>query len=330
MQRRDFITLLGGAAAWPIAARAQQAPTLPVIGYVYGGTADGGGNQTGAFRKGLSEVGFTEGRNVAIEYRFADNDYNRLPELVADLVRRQVAVIATIGTPPAALLAKALTTTIPIVFGTGGDPVLQGLVASLNRPGGNLTGLSFMTSELGGKRLGLMRELLPGTLRLGLLVNSNSNSSAVVDSVYQDALVAATTLGWQVEALSAGSGPEIDAAFASLKQKQIEALLVNPSPLFLSRRVHIASAAMRYAVPAVYPDRQYAEAGGLMSYGPNVLEQYRQGGIYAGRILKGEKPADMPVMLPTKFELVVNLQTAKLLGIAVPPTLLALADEVIE
>jgi putative ABC transport system substrate-binding protein len=325
--RREFITLFGGAAAWPLAARAQQAPKLPVIGYVYGGTADGGANQTAAFRKGLSEAGFAEGRNVAIEYRFADNDYNRLPELVADLVRRQVAVITTIGTSAAALAAKALTTTIPIVFGTGADPVAQGLVASLNRPGGNLTGLSFMTGELGGKRLGLMRELLPGTLRLGLLV---SPTAPLADLASQEALDAATTLGWQVEVLSAKDGREIDAAFASLKQKQIEALLVSPSPLFLSRRVHLASAAMRYAVPAIYPDRQYAEAGGLMSYGPNVSEQYRQAGIYTGRILKGEKPADMPVMLPTKFELVVNLETAKLLGIAVPPTLLALADEVIE
>jgi putative ABC transport system substrate-binding protein len=327
MRRRDFIRLLGGAAAtWPLAARAQQAG-LPVIGYVYGGTAEGGANQTAAFRKGLSEVGFTEGRNVTIEYRFAENDYNRLPELMADLVRRQVAVITTIGTPPAAFAAKALTTTIPIVFGTGGDPVRQGLVASLNRPGGNLTGLSFMTSELGSKRLGLLRELLPGTRRLGLLVNPNTPSA---DSISQDASDAATTLGEQVEVLSANDGREIDAAFASLKQKQIEALLVNPSPLFLSRRVYIALAAMRYAVPAIYPDRQYAEAGGLMSYGPNVSEQYRQGGIYTGRILKGEKPADLPVMLPTKFEMVVNLETARLLGIEVPPALLALADEVIE
>ena len=326
MRRRDFILLLGAVSAWPVAARAQQAG-LPVIGYVYGGTADGAANQTAAFRKGLSEAGFTEGRNVTIEYRFAENDYNRLPELMADLVRRQVAVITTIGTTPAALAAKALTTRIPIVFGTGGDPVRQGLVASLNRPGGNLTGLSFMTSELGGKRLGLMRELLPGARRLGLLVNANTPSA---DSISQDASDAASTLGEQVEMLSANDGREIDAAFASLRQKQIEALLVNPSPLFLSRRVYIALAAMRHAVPAIYPDRQYAEAGGLMSYGPNVSEQYRQGGIYAGRILKGEKPADLPVMLPTKFELVVNLETARLLGIEMPPALLALADQVIE
>jgi putative ABC transport system substrate-binding protein len=310
-----------------LAAQAQQAPLLPVVGYVYGGTADGGGNQTAAFRKGLSEAGFTEGRNVTIEYRFADNDYKRLPELMADLVRRHVAVIVAIGTSAAALAAKALTTTIPIVFGTGGDPVRLGLVASLNRPGGNLTGLNFMTGELGGKRLSLMRELLPGTSRYGLLVYPNS---PYPDSVSPDALDAATALGPQVEVLSANDGREIDAVFASLRQKEIEALLVNPSPLFLSRRVHIASAAMRYAVPAIYPDRQYAEAGGLMSYGTNVPEQYRQGGIYTGRILKGEKPADLPVMLPTKFEFVINVQTAKLLGITVPPTLLALADDVIE
>jgi putative ABC transport system substrate-binding protein len=216
-----------------------------------------------------------------------------------------------------------LTTTIPVVFGVAVDPVEIGLVGSFNRPGGNLTGFSFMTGELGGKRLGLMHELLPGAARFGLLVNPNSPAAALAS---QDV----TALGQQVEVLSANDGREIDAAFASLRQKQIKALLVNPSTLFLSRRVHITSAAMRYAVPTIYPDRQYAEAGGLMSYGPNVADQFRQAGIYTGRILKGEKPSDLPVIRPTKFEFVINAQAARLLGIEVPPTLLAIADEVIE
>jgi putative tryptophan/tyrosine transport system substrate-binding protein len=324
MRRREFIAALGGAVAWPLVVGAQQA-SMPVVGYVYGGTAEGGGNQTAGFRKGLSESGFIEGRNVIIQYRYAETDYNQLPEIVADLVRRRVAVIATI-TAPAALAAKSLTTTIPIVFGTGGDPVLQGLVTSLNRPGGNLTGFSFMTTELTAKRLGLMRELLAGAGRFGLLINPNSPGTA--EMAANDALTAATTLGRQVVVLS--DDREIDAAFASVKQQQIEALLLSPSALFLNRRIHVASEAMRYAVPVIYPDRQYAEAGGLISYGPDVVDQFRQIGIYIGRILKGEKPADLPVMQPTKFELVINLKTAKALGLTIPETLLATADEVIQ
>jgi putative ABC transport system substrate-binding protein len=327
MQRREFITLLGGgAAAWPLAARAQQA-SIPVVGYIYGGTAEGGSNQTAAFRKGLSESGFVEGRNVTIEYRYAENEYNRLPEIVADLVRRRVTVIATVGTTLAAHAAKAVTTTIPIVFGSGGDPVSDGLVASLNRPGGNITGVSFMTSELTAKRLGLMHELLSGATRFGLLVHRRGASD---EAAVQDALTAAATLGRQVELLSVNDAREIDIAFASLRQKQIEALLVSPSPLFLSRRIHLATAATRHVVPVIYPDRQYAEAGGLMSYGANVPDQFRLAGTYVGRILKGEKPADLPVIRPTKLEFIINLQTARLLGIDVPPTLLAIADEVIE
>jgi putative ABC transport system substrate-binding protein len=300
---------------------------MPVVGYVYSGTAAGGGNQTAGFRKGLSESGFIEGRNVIIEYRYAETDYNRLPEIVADLVRHRVAVIATV-TAQAALAAKSLTTTIPIVFGIGGDPVLQGLVTSFNRPGGNLTGFSFMTADLTAKRFGLMRELVAGASRFGLLINPNSPDTG--EMAANDALTAATTLGRQVVVLSAKDSREIDAAFASVKQQQIEALLVNPSTLFLSRRIHVASAAMRYAVPVIYPDRQYAEAGGLMSYGPDVVDQLRQMGIYVGRILKGEKPADLPVLQPTKFELVINLQSAKTLGLTIPEALLATADEVIQ
>jgi putative ABC transport system substrate-binding protein len=262
-----------------------------------------------------------------IEYRWGQNDIHRLSELVADLVHRRVAVIATVGSTDATLAAKALTTTIPIVFGTGGDPVRDSLVASLNRPGGNLTGFTFMTSELSAKRLGLMRELLPGATRFGLLVNPNS---AQAEREAQDAQAAAATLGRQFEVLFASSSREIDAAFARLRQEQIEGLLVAPNPLFSNRRIHLSGMAMRYAVPVLYPDRQYANAGGLMTYGSNVPDQFRQAGIYVGRILKGEKPADLPVILPTKFEFVINLQTARTLGIELPPTLLAQADEVIE
>jgi putative ABC transport system substrate-binding protein len=295
MRRREFITLLGGAAAWPLAARGQQS-AMPVVGYVYPGTAEGsGGDQAAAFGKGLSESGFIEGRNVKIEYRWAENQVDRLPELAADLVRRRVAVIATMASSPAALAAKALTTTIPIVFGIGGDPVAEGLVASLNRPGGNVTGFTFMSSQLSAKRLGLMRELLPGATRFGLLINPNN---AFAEIPIRDAQAAATTLGRQIEVLFASNSREIDAAFARLRQERIEALLVNPNALFTNRRIHLSGAAMRYAVPVIYPDRQYADAGGLMAYGSNVPDQYRQAGIYVGRILKGEKAADLPVMLP--------------------------------
>jgi len=275
----------------------------------------------------LTESGFVEGRNVIIEYRWAQNDFSQVSEMVADLVRRQVTVITTLGSTPAALAAKTLTTTIPIVFGTGGDPVREGLVGGFNQPGGNLTGFNFMTAELSAKRLGLMRELLPGAARFGILINPNSPST---DMAAQDALGAATILGRQIELLFASSSREIDAAFASLGQKQIEALIVIPSTLFANRRVHLAMAAMRYAMPVIYSDRQHAEAGGLMTYGSNVSDQYRQAGIYVARILRGEKPSDLPVMRPTKFEFVINLQTARLLGLTIPETLLATADEVIQ
>jgi putative ABC transport system substrate-binding protein len=279
-----------------------------------------------AFRKGLSETGYVEGRNVMIEYRWAQNDYARLPELAADLVRRRVAVIVTPLSTPASLAAKAATATIPIVFTTA-DPVQSGLVASLNRPGGNVTGIHGMQVELMAKRLGLVHELLPGAARFAVLINPNNTASG---SIVADLETAAATIGRQIEVLTAGTSREIDTAFASLAQKRADALLVSPDALFVTRRVQLATAAMRYVVPVISPFREDTEAGGLMSYGPSFADIFRQVGIYTGRILKGEKPADLPVMQPTKFEFVINLQTARLLGITVPATLLATADEVME
>jgi putative ABC transport system substrate-binding protein len=325
VRRREFIAGLGSAAVWPVAARAQQAGA-PVIGYVYSGAEGSGGDQAAAFRKGLSESGFVEGRNVMIEYRWANNEYDRLPELAADLVRHRVAVIAAMGGTPAALAAKAATETIPIVF-SASDPVQSGLVASLNRPGGNVTGINTMNSQLMAKRLGLLHELLPEAARIAVLVNSNNPFAG---SNVRDLQAAAVTLGRQIEVLAAGTNREIDTALASLVQKRADALLVGPESLFVTRRVQPATAAMRYAVPAIYAWRESTEAGGLMSYGANLADLSRQAGIYVGRILKGEKPADLPVLQPTKFEFVINLQTARLLGIDVPETLLATADEVIQ
>jgi len=319
-KRRDVITLLGGAAAaWPLAARAQQA-AMPVIGFQPIETY-----AAPAFRKGLGEMGYVEGRNVAIEYRSAQNENKRLSELATDLVRRRVAVIATPGSPTAAAAAKSATTTIPIVFGVGQDPVKYGLVTSLNRPGGNITGVSTMNQELGPKRLGLLLELMPGAMRFAVLVNPNNP-----EADFKDVQAAAAALGRQVEILTANTNIDIDASFASLVEKRVDALLVSPGPPFGQRRVQLATLAVRYRVPTIFPDRQYAEAGGLMSYGSNVIEMYRQAGIYTGRILKGENPADMPVLQAAKFEFVINLHTAKLLGLDVPPSVLARADEVIE
>jgi putative tryptophan/tyrosine transport system substrate-binding protein len=280
-----------------------------------------------AFRKGLSETGFVEGRNVAIEYRWAHDDFARLPELAADLVRRRVAVIAAPGSSPGGLAAKAATTTIPIVFSTGVDPVQAGLVASFNRPGGNVTGILSMSLELGPKRLGLLHELLPGAARFAMLIDPTSPNA---ESEVTDLQAAAATIGRQIEVFYAGTNRDIDTAFASLVQKRSDALWVAPNTLFINRRVQIVTLAARHAVPAAYPDRQITEVGGLMSYGSSQADIHRQVGIYTGRILKGEKPADLPVMQPTRFEFVINLQTARTLGIEVPPTLLALADEVIE
>jgi len=325
IRRREFITLLGGAAALPLAARAQQRP-LPVIGYLGNASPDATAHLVVAFRKGLSETGHVEGQNVAIEFRWTHNDDNRLPELAADLVRRRVAIIAAPGSVGAALAAKAATATIPIVF-SGGDPVQVGLVASLSRPGGNVTGINSMNSELTAKRLGLLHELLPRAARFAVLINANNPTS---EAMIPDARAAAAAIGRQLEILTVSTNGEIDAAFASLKQKQVEALLVAPDPLFTNRRVQLQSLAMRHAVPAIFSLREVAESGGLMSYGSSSIDLFRQTGVYVGRVLKGEKPADLPVVRATRFEFVINMQTARILGIEVPATLLATADEVIE
>jgi ABC-type uncharacterized transport system substrate-binding protein len=327
LKRREFITLLGGAAAgWPIAARAQQS-VLPVIGFLHSASPERRRDQVAAFRRGLNELGFVEGRNVSIEYRWADDHYDRLPELAADLVHRRVAVIAATGNIRTVLAAKAATATIPIVFMSSGDPERSGLVASLNRPGGNLTGISDIGAELGAKRLELLHELVPGAARFGVLVNPKS---PFAESMVADLRAAASSIARQIEVLSATSGRDIDAAFASLTQKQVGALVVGVDSVFLSRRAQLITLTARHALPAMFPIREDVEAGGLMSYGPSNTDQYRQTGAYAGRILKGEKPADMPVQLPTKFELVINQQTARVIGLDIPPILLARADEVIE
>ncbi|MFZ2142560.1 MAG: ABC transporter substrate-binding protein [Xanthobacteraceae bacterium] len=327
MRRRQFISLLGSAAAaWPLAARAQQA-ALPVVGFVYPSVPELSAGIVAAFRKGLNETGFVEGRNVTIEFRFGYNDIAQLPKLAADLVDRRVAVIATPGSTPSALAAKAATATIPIVFGIGPDPVEIGLVASLNRPGGNITGITSMNAELGAKRLGLLHELLPSAVRFAVLVNPNNRNA---EPLTRDAQATASAIGREIEIFAAGSAREIDAAFVSLLQKRADALLVSPDPLFDSRRVQLVTLATHHRLPTIYSFRENVEIGGLASYGSSAAERDRQVGIYAGRILKGEKPADLPVIRADKFEFVINLQTASVLGLDVSPTLLALAHEVIE
>jgi putative ABC transport system substrate-binding protein len=327
LRRREFVTALGGAAVWPLAARGQQR-AMPVIGLLNPGSPEAGAFLAPAFREGLSETGYVEGRNVAIERRFAQNEYNRLPELAADLVRRRVAVIVARGSTAAALAAKAATTTIPIVFATGADPVETGLVASLNRPGGNVSGVSSMSNDLAAKRLGLLHELLPGAARFAVLVNPNP--PVLAEPTINEVQAAGLIIRRQIEILTASNSREIDAAFATLVQKRVDALLITPDALFGTRRAQIVSLAARHAVPAIYTDRQYTEIGGLMSYASSIAERDRQAGIYTGRILKGEKPADLPILRATKFDFVINMQTARLLGLTVPPTLLAIADEVIE
>jgi putative tryptophan/tyrosine transport system substrate-binding protein len=326
MRRREFIAALGGAAAWPLAVRAQQ-PKMPVIGFLRGGSPEAGADTARAFRKGLDETGYVEGRNVVIEYRWSNEDIARLPELARDLVSRRVAVIATPNSTVAAVAAKAATRTTPIVFGMAADPVQIGLVASLNRPGGNVTGINSMNVELEAKRLGLLHELLPRATRFAVLVNPTTPNA---QSVTRNAQAAAATIGLHIEVLAASNNREIDMGFASLVEKQADALLVSTDVLFESRRAQFATLAAYHRVPAIYWQREFAEAGGLMSYGSDLSDQARQVGIYTGRILNGEKPADLPIRRATKFELVINLHTAKLFGLTVPPGLLAVADEVIE
>jgi putative ABC transport system substrate-binding protein len=328
MKRRNFIGLIGAAAAWPLKARAQKL-RMPVIGFLSPGSDGPSAHIISAFRRGLAETGYLEGRDVEIEFRWARNINARLPELAADLVRLKVAVIATPASTTAAIAARAATTTIPIVFSGGGDAVRVGLVASLNRPGGNATGVSGMNIELGAKRLEFVRELLPAAKRFVLLVNPNANL-AVNESGISDLRAAAAALGGQIEVLSASTPSEIDTAFATLAQKRPDALLVGPDMLFINHPAQLAALAARYAIPAIYPFREDVEAGGLMSYGPSITDNVRLVGVLTGRILKGEKPDDLPVMQPTKFELVINLKTAKALGLTASPTLISRADEVIE
>ena len=325
MRRREFIIILGGAA-WPFAARAQQ-PAMPAIGYL---DSQSPGTFTDTllhgFRQGLKETGFVEGESVKIEYHYAENQLDRVPVLAANLVRREVAVIVA-AAPSSALAAKAATTTIPIVFGMGDDPVKIGLVASLNRPGGNLTGINFLSRELAAKRLELLREMVPTAVRVAVLVDPNFS---LTQALLKDIVTAAPTMKLQIQVLNVRTSSEINAAFATHMRERPDALFVGTGPFLSNRRVQLVHLATRHAIPAAYMGRQFSEVGGLMSYGPNIVDAYRQMGVYAGRILKGTKPADLPVVQASKFELVINAETARLLDLTVPPALLARADDVIE
>jgi putative ABC transport system substrate-binding protein len=325
MKRREFIGIIGGAAAWPLAARAQR-PAMPVVGLL-GPALHARQHWLVAFRTGLGDEGFVEGQNVTIEYRSANGGAQGLPELAADLVRRQVAVIAASG-PPAALAAKRATQIIPVVFVSGGDPVQMGLVSSFHRPGGNVTGFYFLTTELVAKRLSLLHELLPGATRVAVLVNPTN--AATAEPTARDTAAAGRALGLDIQVFNAATGDDIDAAFAAFSRWRPEALFIAPDPLFNTRRAQLVTLAARHALPACYFQRDHVEAGGLVSYGPDFADFFRQAGAYIGRILKGARPADLPVQQPTKLELVINLKTAKSLGLEIPPTLVARADEVIE
>ena len=327
MRRRDFVIGIGGsAAAWPLAARAQQ-PAMPVIGFLNSASANRYEQFVEAFRRGLGETGFIEGQNIAIEFRWAEGQYDRLPALAADLIRNRVAVIVATGGPVSGQAAKAATTTIPIVFISGADPVQEGLVASLNRPGGNATGVNVLLPAMESKRLGLLREMAPNAAVIGVLLNP---ALPTFGSQVDDVQAAARAVGQRLHILRASSDGEIDAAIATAVELRVGALLVAADPFLSTRRDHLVGLASRYAIPAIYEIREYVAAGGLMSYGVNLAEAYRLVGGYTGRILKGEKPADLPVQQPTKFEFVINLKTARTLGLEVPPGLSARADEVIE
>jgi putative tryptophan/tyrosine transport system substrate-binding protein len=332
VRRREFITLLGGAAAaWPLAARAQQPAqqaAMPVVGFLGATSPDSDADYLRAFRQGLKDAGYVEGENVVIIYRYAENQLDRLPALAAELVGRKVAVIAAVHGPPAVFAAKAATATIPIVFTVSEDPVRLGLVTSLARPGGNLTGINFLSQELTAKRLELLRELVPGAARAAVLVNPAN--ALQTEGTLRDVQSAARAIGLQIQVLSANTSGEIDAAFATFERERPDALFVGSSAYFTSRRVQLVQLAARHVMPTAYVGRQYVEHGGLMSYGANLADAWRQSGDYSGRILKGAKPADLPVVQASKLELVINHQTARMLGLTVPDKLLSVADEVIE
>jgi putative tryptophan/tyrosine transport system substrate-binding protein len=327
LRRREFVALLGGAAAaWPLAARAQQA-TMPVVGFLDPRSPDAISERLRGFRQGLKETGYSEGENVAIVYRFAENQTDRLPEMAADLVRRQVAVIATAG-EQVAVVAKAATTTVPIVFIASQDPVKLGFVVSLSRPGGNMTGINFFSTELVTKRLEFLRALVPAITRIAVLVNPSNPSSGA--ATVEDAQGAARAMGLQIQIHNAQTRQDIDAVFAALVRERADALLVASDTLFSGRRVQLVNLATRHGIPTAFPNREHTEIGGLMSYGSSIVDAWRQAGIHTGRIIKGSRPADLPVVQASKFELVINHQTARMLGLTVPTSLLALADEVIE
>ena len=326
IRRREFIVTLGGAAAWPLAVGAQQ-PPMPAVGFIRDGTADASARYVTAFRKGLSEVGVVEGQNVMVEYHWLEGHHDRLPALIADLVRRQVAVMATLGNVPT-LAAKGATTTIPIVFGVGDDPVRLGVVESFARPGGNATGINFLNQEVVSKRLRLLHELVPNAVRVAVLANpANASATETALRIVQEA---APTIGLQIQILNATTIGEINAAFATIERERPDALFVNGDAFFISRAVQFATLTARSRIPASYSLRDYVAVGGLMSYGTDFTEAFRQVGVYTGKILKGAKPADLPVTQSTKFELVINLQTARSLGVEVPPGVLSIVDEVIE